>query len=76
VQPDEAAWYMERAVRTGRLAARAVVKRDGGDVDQVPLAAPVREAWNLRTLAQKGEHGMRALEQTLAKLLDLHQEPL
>jgi len=69
VQPDEAAWYMERAVRTGRLAARAVVRSDGGDVERVPLAAPVRAAWNLRTLARAGARGMAALEGALAKIL-------
>jgi hypothetical protein len=63
VQPDEGAWYMERAVRTGRLAARAVLRRSGGDPERVRLIPPVREPWNVRMLVREGERGIdKALE--------------
>lgn len=69
VQSDEGAWYMERAVRTGRLAARAIVKDTGGDPERVPLVPPVREPWNLRDLARAGERGTAVVMRTLRALL-------
>lgn len=74
VQPDEGAWYMERAVRTGRLAARAVVRETGGDPERVPLVPPVREPWNLRDLARAGERGAALVARTLRALLGLSGE--
>ena len=55
VQPDDGAWYMERAVRTGRLAAREVAREAGADPERVPLVAPVREAWNVRSILGEAE---------------------
>lgn len=69
VQSDEGAWYMERAVRTGRLAARAILEDTGGDPDRVPLVPPVREPWNLRDLARAGERGASMVLRTLRALL-------
>jgi isorenieratene synthase len=74
VQPDEGAWYMERAVRTGRLAARAILKAEGDRVEKVPLEPPVRTAWQLRTLARRGgERGLSAVSRALMALLDLRE---
>jgi carotenoid phi-ring synthase / carotenoid chi-ring synthase len=69
VQPDEGAWYMERAVRTGRLAARAILRDTGGDPERVPLVPPVREPWNLRDLARAGERGAALVARALRALL-------
>lgn len=73
VQSDEGAWYMERAVRAGRLAARAVAKRTGRDPERVPLIAPVRTSWNLRDLARLGQRGVDLLTRTIDELLGVHR---
>jgi isorenieratene synthase len=73
VQPDEGAWYMERAVRSGRLAARAILKAEGERADKVPLLPPVRAPWQLRTLARRGgERGILAVSRAILALLDLN----
>ena len=72
VQTDEGAWYMERAVRSGRLAARAILKADGDRPEKVPLQPAVRTAWRLRTLARSGgDRGLRAVSRALMALFDL-----
>ncbi len=71
VQPEEGAWYMERAVRTGRLAARAVLHADGLDQNLVRLVPPVRTPWNLRNLARQGEQGAIALTVAIKKMIGL-----
>jgi isorenieratene synthase len=76
VQPDEGAWYMERAVRTGRLAARAILREDRRDPELVPLKPPVRTEWSLRSIAREGEKGIFAASRMLEKLLGLNETPL
>lgn len=68
VQPDEGAWYMERAIRSGRLAARAAARRLGKDPERVPLVPPVRTPWNLRDLARLGQRGLDLLTRTVEDL--------
>jgi nitrite reductase/ring-hydroxylating ferredoxin subunit len=75
VQPDDGAWYMERAVRTGRLAAREVVRDAGGDPARVPLVPPVREPWNLRTLLAEAEGGTDRAMDLLKEMFGYHDEP-
>ncbi|HVJ94702.1 MAG TPA: FAD-dependent oxidoreductase [Labilithrix sp.] len=73
VQSDQGAWYMERAVRTGRLAARAVAGRMGKDPERVPLVPPVRTPWNLRDLARLGQRGIELLTKAVDELLGVNQ---
>jgi hypothetical protein len=65
VQPEQGAWYMERAIRTGRLAARAVARRLGTDPERIPLVPPVRTSWNLRDIARLGQRGIEAIARTI-----------
>jgi nitrite reductase/ring-hydroxylating ferredoxin subunit len=71
VRSDEAAWYMERAARTGRLAARAIVAADGGPSASVPVVEPVRTPWKLRSLAMAGRQGVWLLSFVLRLVLGL-----
>ena len=75
VQPDDSAWYMERAVRTGRLAARAVAERVRLPKDQVPLVPPVREPWTLRALLAEGEGALDKGLEILHRLFGYHDAP-
>ncbi len=75
VQPDDGAWYMERAVRTGRLAARAVARARGEDPERVPLVPPVREPWNIRTMLASGEGGGDRVLDWLHRLFQFHDTP-
>jgi nitrite reductase/ring-hydroxylating ferredoxin subunit len=76
VHPDEGAWYMERAVRTGRLAARAVLRAKKEDPERVPLVPPVRSEWLLRRLARaQGALADRALR-AVFRILGVNDEPL
>ncbi len=73
VQSDDGAWYMERAVRMGRLAARAVARRLGSDPERVPLVPPVRTSWNLRDLARLGQRGVDALTRVIDELFGVNR---
>ena len=75
VQPDDGAWYMERAVRTGRLAARAIARSLGGDAERVPLVPPVREPWGVRTVLQNGEGGADRVLDWIHRLFAFHDTP-
>ncbi|MBX3204474.1 MAG: FAD-dependent oxidoreductase [Labilithrix sp.] len=76
VQTDDGAWYMERAVRSGRLAARAIAKQVGKNPELVPLVPPIRTAWNLRDLARVGRRGVDFVTRILEDLLGVNREPL
>ncbi|MBX3217236.1 MAG: FAD-dependent oxidoreductase [Labilithrix sp.] len=76
VQSDEGAWYMERAVRAGRLAARAVARRTGKDPERVPLVPPLRTPWNLRDVARVGRRGVDFVTRVIEDLLGVNREPL
>jgi hypothetical protein len=69
VRSDEGAWYMERAVRSGRLAARAILRESGAPPEGVPLVEPIRASWRLRALARAGRHGVWALAAFLRLVL-------
>jgi hypothetical protein len=75
VQPDDGAWYMERAIRTGRLAARAVARDLGDDPERVPLVPPVREPWNVRTIVKGGGDSIDDVARALKRLVGLHDDP-
>jgi hypothetical protein len=76
VQPDEGAWYMERAVRTGRLAARAVLRAAKEDPEQVRLVPPVRSEWTLRKLARRGGRWVERIASALLRLAGANETPL
>jgi hypothetical protein len=75
VQPDDGAWYMERAVRTGRLAARAVARASGQDAERVPLVPPVREPWNVQAILAGGEGGGDRVLDWIHRLFGFHDTP-
>jgi nitrite reductase/ring-hydroxylating ferredoxin subunit len=76
VQPDEGAWYMERAVRSGRLAARAILREMKKDPERIPLIPPVRTPWNLRDLARVGQRGVETLTRIINDLLGVNDKPV
>lgn len=76
VQSDEGAWYMERAVRSGRLAARAIARRSGMDPERIPLVPPVRSPWNLRDLARIGQRGVEMLSRIIDELFGVNRKTL